>query len=195
MARAALDALGRAPELECGKIETRVIPLSLQLKDLSAQIASARATLEQTTLSLESHRGGDFRLGRLQDEHQKAQTMLASLEALQENNRRDRRIVSERNEIATRVSLIRIGEVAFVGIPGEAFVEFGLALKANSGFEHTFVIGYCNDLIGYIPTRQSYEFGGYEVWSARIAAGMGELLISEALKGLRQLKSLSRDEI
>jgi hypothetical protein len=75
-----------------------------------------------------------------------------------------------------------------IGIPGELFVELGLALKHNPHFAHTFVVGYCNDLIGYIPTRAAYGEGGYEVDTARIAAGTGEKIVAVALSTLAEMR-------
>jgi hypothetical protein len=76
-----------------------------------------------------------------------------------------------------------------VGIPGEPFVELGLALKRSPHYPHTFVVGYCNDLIGYIPTRAAYDEGGYEVDTARIAAGAGEEIVEAALSTLEEMRT------
>ena len=78
--------------------------------------------------------------------------------------------------------------IAIVGIPGELFVELGLALKANPHFARTFVAGYCNDLIGYIPTRAAYPEGGYEVETSRIAPGSGETIVDTALAALAAMR-------
>src|SRR5690606_37585217 len=37
---------------------------------------------------------------------------------------------------------IRINDIAIVGMPGEPFVEIGLAVKAGSPFQHTLFSGY-----------------------------------------------------
>jgi len=94
----------------------------------------------------------------------------------------------ERGELATRLSVARIGEIAIVGLPGEPFVELGLALKANPYFPHTLVVGYCNDLILYIPTREAYAQRGYEIEMARVAPGSGEQMVASALACMRELK-------
>ena len=86
------------------------------------------------------------------------------------------------------MSVVTVGNLALVGIPGELFVELGLALKANPHVAQTFVAGYCNDLIGYIPTRAAYAEGGYEVDTARIAAGSGETIVETALTALAALR-------
>jgi hypothetical protein len=78
-------------------------------------------------------------------------------------------------------------DVAIVALPGEIFVELGLALKAASPFKHTFIAELANGSIGYVPNREAYPQGNYEVVSARGAEGSGERLVDEALKLLKEL--------
>ena len=76
--------------------------------------------------------------------------------------------------------------VAWVAWPGEIFVELGHSVKAGSPFAHTFNVELANGAIGYIPNRPAYAEGNYEVESARVAAGAGEMLASAALGLLRE---------
>jgi len=86
------------------------------------------------------------------------------------------------------VQVIALGaDVAFVSLPGEIFVELGLAIKAASPFKHTFIAELANASIGYIPDRNAYAEGNYEPLSARCAAGSGELLVETAVRLLREL--------
>lgn len=78
-------------------------------------------------------------------------------------------------------------DVAVVSLPGEIFVELGLALKAASPFKHTFIAELANGSIGYVPNRDAYPQGNYEVVSARCAPGSGEMLVEAALASLREL--------
>ena len=80
-------------------------------------------------------------------------------------------------------------QVAFVGLPGEIFVELGLTLKQDSPYANTIVAELANGALGYIPNRQAYPEGGYEVVSSRCAPGGGEMLMTSAL---RQLIALFR---
>ena len=57
------------------------------------------------------------------------------------------------------VMVVRIGDVAFVGLPGEMFTEFGLDIKANSPCKNTLVMGLTNDDRHYFPTRVSFTQG------------------------------------
>ena len=50
-----------------------------------------------------------------------------------------------------------------IGLPGEVFCEIGLKIKEKSPFNYTFIFGYTNGEIGYIPTKEAFSQGGYEV--------------------------------
>lgn len=79
-------------------------------------------------------------------------------------------------------------DVAIVGLPGEVFVELGLAIKDRSPFKHTMVIELCNDAPGYIPTKKAFAEGSYETVNSLVQPGGGEMLVEAALKLLAQLK-------
>ena len=190
MGRGAFDALEHAPSIGASPVAARRVALNLKLKDLRADLAVARACAAQTQASLDNHRGGDgYQLKRLRDHHAQSLSALTALEALEEQNRRDRRVDLARRELATAMTAVAIGNLAIVGVPGELFVELGLGIKANPYFDRTFVAGYCNDLIGYIPTRAAYAEGGYEVDTARIAPGSGEAIVDTAVSVLSAMRA------
>jgi hypothetical protein len=85
------------------------------------------------------------------------------------------------------ITVGRLGEIAFVGWGGEVFNEVGLLVKRNSPFSHTFVLTHCNGAAGYLPTRESYPDGGYEVQSSKFGPGAAEALAQETLTMLREL--------
>jgi neutral ceramidase len=86
------------------------------------------------------------------------------------------------------VQVISLGpDLAWVGLPGEVFVELGLAVKKRSPFPQTFVVELANENIGYIPDRRSYAEGNYEPESACCAAGSGEKLVETAVQLLTAL--------
>ncbi len=64
------------------------------------------------------------------------------------------------------VQAVRIGDGVIVGLPGEIFVEYALEIRSRSPFDPTMVLGYTNGVIGYVPTREAYGEGGYEVDTA-----------------------------
>ncbi len=81
------------------------------------------------------------------------------------------------------VQVISLGkEIAWVSFPGEVFTELGLALKKRSPFARTMIVTLANGNWGYVPDRRSYAEGAYEVESARVPPGTGELLVEEAVR-------------
>ena len=86
------------------------------------------------------------------------------------------------------LSVIAIGDVAMVGIPGEPFSGVGRALKATEGWDLVLPTCNTNAKEGYFPMMDAYQEGGYEAGSSNFKAGVAELLISEAQEMLRQLK-------
>jgi hypothetical protein len=58
---------------------------------------------------------------------------------------------------------LRIGPLAFIGVPLEPFIELGMAIGAGSPFGETFVSGYTNGYRSYLPTIDEWPRGGYEV--------------------------------
>jgi neutral ceramidase len=90
----------------------------------------------------------------------------------------------------SEVQAFRIGDVAAVGLPGEAFAEIGLEIKAYSEFRGTLVGSYANDYneaeLGYIPIAAEYG-GGYEAAAAGVAPGADAILIAAARRALEEL--------
>lgn len=88
----------------------------------------------------------------------------------------------------TTVSLGR--DVAIVFLPGEVFVDLGLAIKRHSPYRTTLIVelSNCVETI-YIPTRAAYAGGSYEVTNSNVQPGSGEMLVEAALKLLRESAS------
>jgi hypothetical protein len=61
------------------------------------------------------------------------------------------------------VQAFRIGDIAIVGMNTETFFETGFEIQSKSPFEHTFVLGYTNGLIMYLPRAQDYPEGGWRI--------------------------------
>ncbi|NPV06980.1 MAG: hypothetical protein HPY83_03320 [Anaerolineae bacterium] len=61
-----------------------------------------------------------------------------------------------------RLMGLRVGPVAFIGMPGEVFAEYGLWLRRESPFRYTMVLGNVGYETGYLPTQQAFAEGGYE---------------------------------
>jgi hypothetical protein len=90
--------------------------------------------------------------------------------------------------LEVEVQVIALGdEVAWVSLPGEMFVELGLAVKKASPFRYTLIAELANGSVGYVPDRPAYAQGNYEVVSARCAEDSGELLAETAVRLLKEV--------
>lgn len=87
------------------------------------------------------------------------------------------------------VQVIRLdADTAIVCLPCEIFVELGLSIKQASPFKKTIVISICNDRPSYVPTKQAFTEGSYEITNARVKSGAGEMLVDAAVKLLKEIK-------
>lgn len=85
------------------------------------------------------------------------------------------------------VTAARVGNVAFVGLSAEVLTEIGMAIKAGSPYEHTFVITHCNGSSGYLPPEPLYIEGGYEITSSAFAPQAAGMVVKQAVKMLHGL--------
>jgi neutral ceramidase len=93
-------------------------------------------------------------------------------------------------EVTTVVQAFRLGDGAIAATPGETFAQLGLDLKQRSPYAMTAVAELCNDIIGYIPTREAFRQGGYETFRsrwARVVPGSGEAIVDELVAMLDEL--------
>ena len=65
--------------------------------------------------------------------------------------------------IDLEVQLFQVNDGMFSGIPMEPFSETALEVKENLQNELAFFGGYTNGYIGYLPTKEEFAYGGYEV--------------------------------
>ncbi len=90
--------------------------------------------------------------------------------------------------LTLEVHAIRLDEnTAIVTLPGEVFVDIGLAIKKASPFETTFVMELANDAIPYMPTEKAFREGSYETINSVIAPGGGEMMQNAAIAALKEV--------
>jgi hypothetical protein len=90
--------------------------------------------------------------------------------------------------LPVEVTTMTLGhDLAMVFLPGEVFVELGLAIKQGSPYRNTMVVelSNCVETI-YIPTRAACAGGSYEVTNSNVSPGSGEMLVEAALILLRE---------
>ena len=96
--------------------------------------------------------------------------------------------IRERGTQPAEVQVLSVGELAFVGIPAEYFVQHGLRIKEEAHPLHALVVGHANGMVGYVPTREAFDRGGYETTfagSSRLAPQAGDILADTAIELVR----------
>lgn len=84
------------------------------------------------------------------------------------------------------LSVVRLGDCALVFVPAELFSALGVEIRQRSPARHTMVVGYTDGMLWYVPTREAFAEGGYEVDDAcRVTAEAGEMIVTTAVELIR----------
>lgn len=70
------------------------------------------------------------------------------------------------------VQLWRLGDIEWFFLGGEVVVDFAIRIKAERNGSKTWVAGYSNDVMAYIPSRRVLTEGGYEGGGAMVYYGL-----------------------
>ena len=93
-----------------------------------------------------------------------------------------------KDEESFEVQTVAIGDVCFVGLPGEVVNEIGLEIKWNSPFARTFVAYLATGYIGYVTPVNLMAAGGYESQSHRFASRDTLKMVSAAQDAMTCLR-------
>lgn len=93
--------------------------------------------------------------------------------------------------LPAEINIIRIGDAAFVFLPGELFVEYSLEIKKALG-QRTFVCSLSNGVLaGYLVTEDAEKEGGYEASNSIFPAKAGEVMVAK----VRELSEINENLI
>ncbi len=82
-----------------------------------------------------------------------------------------------------QLSLLRVGPVEVVHLPGESMIEFQLFTQQQKPDRFVAVAAYGDLATGYICTEQAFSQGGYEPSASRVAP-KSEAVLKEAIRQL-----------
>jgi len=145
--------------------------------------------VRQKRIDVAAQHFSDSEIGKAKERMIKIGTRdLTFLEQVEANKVVD---VSQRyagGKVPIEVVAIRLSsEAAIVTLPGEVFVELGLAIKQASPFKTTLVVELANDCPAYVPTQKAFAEGSYEIVNSRVAPGGGEKMAELAIALLKDL--------
>jgi len=104
-----------------------------------------------------------------------------------------RRLIVKEMQMPVTTLLLNFGspdrDLAFVGFPGEPFVEFQMQWRAKSPVPASFFLGYTNGYYAYFPTIAAAARGGYGANSTvnPSEVGTGERMLDTGLISLYEL--------
>lgn len=78
-------------------------------------------------------------------------------------------------------SLLAIGPVLFIGVPGELVAELGSVLKWFSPFKRAYIMYQATDSLDYIAHPNAYLWGGFETMCAQLSPSAVRPLINAIL--------------
>ncbi len=181
-------ALGQAAKLKSDKLDVRSTRVNLPLQEVSPE------QLQRALQTLDLIKGGS-KVEFLDQVAAYKTVMLATFRGVCQLDVAEqylswglsRSCITGSGDLGVDVQTITLGdEVAIVLLPGEVFVDLGLAIKRGSRFRHTFVIELSSAVeTAYIPTLAATAGGSYEVINSTVKPGAGEQLVKAALELLR----------
>jgi hypothetical protein len=89
------------------------------------------------------------------------------------------KVLKGKKELVSEVDFLYLEQTILITIPGELFCRLGLELKGLFPGKKVFIIGYANDYISYIPTKEAFNQGGYEVETSIFTEEIGQILINK----------------
>ncbi len=78
--------------------------------------------------------------------------------------------------------VFRVGDIVFFSLPGEVFSEIALSIKKQSPFNNTIPVGLANCRWEYMPTKEEFIEGDYEVDGSKYSPEVAEVFINSTLK-------------
>jgi hypothetical protein len=109
-----------------------------------------------------------------------ARQLLTAREGLQSAERASEAI-GRLSSVPVEVQRFEIGEVAFVAVPGEIFSEAQRTLDAALPGRRARIVGPANGYMGYFPSAEAYDVGGYEVGASLVERGAAEEIVDAAI--------------
>lgn len=111
------------------------------------------------------------------------------VELKEDNGKNHSSLYAGKKKVELEIQLLAIGDICFVGVPGEMLVEPGLEIKWHSPFRKTFILYNATAYISYIPHANAYLEGGYECETALVAPNASFKIVSTAVNAMNTIRA------
>ena len=85
------------------------------------------------------------------------------------------------------LQLLAVGDICFVGVPGELLAEVGLEIKWHSPFRRAYVLYNSTDYVSYICHANAIVAGGYEASMQQVEYKAGLKLVQAAVDAMFEM--------
>lgn len=93
------------------------------------------------------------------------------------------------NEMRLEVQCLSIGDVAYVGMPGELLNELGQEIKWHSPYRRTWIANLSTGFAGYLCSGNMFVQGGYEPKKQPFVSRGGLRIVTESVDALYALRA------
>ena len=93
-----------------------------------------------------------------------------------------------------QISSVQLGNIAFIGLQGEPFVEIGRRIKESSKMDMTICTCVTNGGQGYFPTAAAFAEKGYERSTSPFAHDVADILVEGALDLINDMEMIVSEE-
>jgi hypothetical protein len=128
----------RPVRTDCIRIESAQVPLSLDMERFSQWLAAYRADPAKCA----SGHWVDARFAKAWFDGSKGTD-------------------TKQSSIQVPLTAMQLGDLGMVFHPSELYSYYGLVIQRDSPLSGTIVVGYCDDIIGYLPDPQAFRDGEY----------------------------------
>ncbi len=86
------------------------------------------------------------------------------------------------------ITVIALGDVVFFGLGGEPFTEYGYLARERFPEKFFFTATCANGGEGYLPSKQAFDQGGYEVICSHFTPELQEQVLGESFKIMENIQ-------
>ena len=85
------------------------------------------------------------------------------------------------------ITVMSLGEVAVVGLGGEAFTEYAATIREAAGDRFVLTFALTNGHQGYLPSDKAFSEGGYEARGSKFTAGLQDQVTAKVKEMLESI--------
>lgn len=176
LAQTAMDILGNMTQVETGAVQTKQVMYAGTVEHAYDNLIEVAREINQVWTSTNNRAEADAMgapYGINSPYHAQAIISRSSLPST----------------LDIELDTVVIGNVAFTFAPFEQFDTNAKYIRDHSPYAMTFAVSYSNNALGYMPSYEAFNHGGYEVDTCKFVQGTGEEISEELVNMLCELQN------